>query len=138
MKLPFPSEEWAKQLQVELNKSQDYAEAAATWEGDFYFVVDAGQGVAQEEVMYLDLWHGKCREAGMVADRTMKTPEFVIAAPLSSWKQVIGRKVDPIQALVTRKLKLQGNMLKIMKSVKAANELVRCTTFIPTQYPDEV
>ena len=28
-------------------------------------------------------------------------------------------------------------MLKIMKSVKAANELVRCTTFIPTQYPDE-
>ncbi|MBK6433845.1 hypothetical protein [Candidatus Amarolinea dominans] len=32
MKLAFPSEEWAKQLQVELNQSQDYAEAAATWE----------------------------------------------------------------------------------------------------------
>ena len=133
MKLAFPSEEWAKQLQVELNQSQDYAEAAATWEGDFYFVVDAGQGIAKEEVMYLDLCHLAC----MLADRTVKTPEFVIAAPLAAWKQVIGRKIDPIQALVTRKLKLQGNMLKIMKSVKAANELVRCTTFIPTQYPDE-
>ena len=54
MKLPFPSEEWAKQLQVELNQSQDYAEAAATWEGDFYFIVDPGQGVVKEEVMYLD------------------------------------------------------------------------------------
>ncbi len=137
MKLAFPSEAWAKQLQEELNKSQDYAEAAATWEGDFYFIVDAGQGVAEEAVMYLDLWHGKCREACMVASKADKTPEFVISAPLAAWKQVIGRKIDPIQALVTRKLKLQGNMLKIMKSVKAANELVRCTTFIPTQYPDE-
>ena len=72
MKLPFPSEEWAKQLQVELNQSQNYAEAAATWEGDFYFIVDPGQGVVKEEVMYLDLWHGKCREAGMLADRTVR------------------------------------------------------------------
>ncbi len=137
MSYMFASEEWVNDFQQHINSSADYAEAASTWEGDFYFVVEAGAGMPAESVMYLDLWHGKCRHVEIMTDKAARTPEFVIMAPLPAWKQVIGKKVDPIQALVTRKLKLQGNMLKIMKSVKAAQELVKCATYVPTIYPDE-
>jgi len=49
---------------------------------------------------------------------------------------VAEKKLDPIQAIVTRQLKLQGNMSKVMRAVKAAQELVTCVTQVKTEYPE--
>lgn len=132
----FGTEEWVQALKDAINASQGYAEAAKTWEGDFYFIVDPGGPVAQEIVMYMDLWHGKCRAVAIVADRAAKEPAFVINAPITVWRKIIDKKLDPIQGLMTRQLKLQGDMVKIMKAVKAAKELVDCTTRVPTEFPE--
>ena len=86
--------------------------------------------------MYMDLWHGECREAQTYPDRSAKQPAFVISAPLPVWRKVIDKKLDPIQGMMTRQIKLQGDMVKIMKAVKAAKELVECTTRVPTQFPE--
>ena len=133
----FGSDEWLKTLQEAINSSQAYAQAAKTWEGDFYFIVDPGGPIDEEIVMYMDLWHGECREAYVVADRQEKDADFVINAPESVRRTVVGKKLDPIQGLMTRQLKLKGDMVKIMKAVKAAKELVECTTKVPTKYHDE-
>jgi len=130
----FGSDEWMKAFLEAINSSQAYADAAKTWEGDFYFIVDPGGPIDEEIVMYVDLWHGKCREAYRVADRSAKEPEFVINAPESVWRKVIEKQLDPIQGMMTRQLKLKGNMVKIMKAVKAAKELVECTTQVPTLF----
>jgi len=130
------SEKWVQAFAQAINNSPGYAAAAETWEGDFYIIIEAGGAVEEEIVMYLDLWHGKCREAFVAADRSVKDPEFVISAPESSWRKVIAKKLDPIQGMMTRQLKLQGNMVKIMKAVKAAKELVNCVTQVPTQFHD--
>ena len=131
------SEEWLKALAEAINNSPAYAKAAKTWEGDFYFIIDPGGAVEQEVVMYMDLWHGECRGAYPLADRSEKSPAFVINAPETVWRKVIGKKLDPIQGLMTRQLKLKGDMIKIMKAVKAAKELVECTTRVPTKFHDE-
>jgi putative sterol carrier protein len=133
----FASDEWLKVFQEAINSSQAYADAARTWEGDFYFIVDPGGAVDEEIVMYVDLWHGKCRGTEWLADRSAKEPAFVINAPESVWRKVIDKKLDPIQGLMTRQLKLKGDMIKIMKAVKAAKELVECTTQVPTKFHDE-
>jgi putative sterol carrier protein len=86
--------------------------------------------------MYLDLWHGKCRDAFVVPDRAAKNPAFVINAPESVWRKVIDKKLDPIQGMMTRQLKLKGDMVKIMKAVKAAKELVDSVTRVPTEFHD--
>lgn len=132
----FGSEEWVKALQEAINASETYAEAAKTWEGDFYFIVEPGGPIEKEMIMYMDLWHGKCREAAVYEDRSAKTPAFVISAPLSVWRKVIDKKLDPIQGMMTRQMKIQGDMVKIMKAVKAAKELVECTTRVPTEFPE--
>jgi putative sterol carrier protein len=131
----FPSDEWIKALMDELNKSDSYREAAKNWEGDFYFVINEGTGVPQDVYLYMDLWHGECREAFEATEVSTKSPEFVIRAPLAAWRKVIEKKVDPIRALMTRQLKLQGTMTKIMKSPKAATELVECCTLVETTWP---
>ena len=132
----FGSEQWLQAFAETVNSSPAYADAAKTWEGDFYFIVDPGETVAAEIVMYMDLWHGKCRAAAVVTDRSEKNPAFVINAPESAWRKVVSKKLDPIQALMTRQLKLKGDMVKIMKAVKAAKELVECTTRVPTDFHD--
>ncbi|MCZ7575187.1 MAG: SCP2 sterol-binding domain-containing protein [Ardenticatenaceae bacterium] len=135
MPIRFPSDEWVKALMAELNKSETYREAARNWEGDFYFVASAGPGVARDVYLYMDLWHGECRTAYEVADPSQKSPEFTISAPLPTWRKVIEKKLDPIQGLITRQLRLKGNMLKIMKAPKAAAELVNCCTLVETEWP---
>jgi hypothetical protein len=37
---------------------------------------------------------------------------------------------------LTRQFKLQGDMVKIMRAVKAAQELVNCTALVPTKFPE--
>ncbi|GAB4528801.1 MAG: SCP2 sterol-binding domain-containing protein [Anaerolineae bacterium] len=134
-KLLFATEAWLQQLHQEINRSEAYRQAARNWEGDFYFVVEPEGSLAEPVYMYMDLWHGTSRAAFIVQDSAEKDPEFIISAPASTWKDVIELRLDPLKGLMTKKLKLKGNMAKIMRAVKAANELVRCTTRVPTEFP---
>jgi putative sterol carrier protein len=131
----FATESWVQALKDELNASEAYARAAKNWEGDFYFVI-APEGALEEPVyLYMDLWHGECRAARVVDDPAAENPAFRIRATPKIWKKVVTKKLDPIQGMVTRQLQLQGDMLKIMRSVKAAQELVECVTHVDTQFP---
>jgi putative sterol carrier protein len=135
MKYKFPSDEWIKAMAVEINNSESYRKAAAKWEGDFYFVAEP-PGIPEPVYLYLDLWHGESRAAGAVATEDEKSPEFIIRAPVSTWKRVIHKKLDPIQGMITGQLKLKGTMSKIMRFPKAASELVNCATLVPTEFPE--
>lgn len=131
----FGSAEWLQAFHEAINASKSYEEAAKTWEGDFYFIVEPEGSQTAPVYYYVDLWHGKSRRAFIVENESEMQPEFVISAPPSVWRKVIDKKLDPIQGLVTRQLKLKGNMGKIMRAVKAAQELVNCTTKVPTEFP---
>ena len=133
-KIPFGTDTWIKRLHEEINHSEAYRQAAKTWEGDFFFVVEPGGPQTEPVYMYLDLWHGESRRAFVVEDPAAKKPEFVISASVSTWKNVVELRLDPMKGLLTRQLKLQGNMAKIMRAVKAANELVLCATRVPTDF----
>lgn len=135
MGVPFATDEWVKALMEQLNSSEKYADAAKKWEGDFYFIIEAGDGMPEETYLYMDLWHGKCRDAFHVTDPAVKSPEFELRAPVKVWHGVLNKKIDPIQGIVSRRLKLKGPMMKVMKAPKAAIELVECATRIDTQWP---
>ena len=135
MSIPFPSDAWVKELMNVLNQSESYAEAAKNWEGDFHFVIQPGGSLTQTVTLYMDLWHGKCRDAYEVTAETATTPAFLLTAPVANWKKVLIKQLDPIQGMMTGQLKLKGNMATIMKSVKAAKELVNCTTKVDTAFP---
>jgi putative sterol carrier protein len=133
----FGSPDWLEAFHEAINSSKTYEEAAKTWEGDFYFVVEP-EGAANESVYYyVDLWHGKSRRVFVVKHESEMQPEFVISAPIHVWKKVIEKKLDPIQGLVTRQLKLKGNLGKVLRAVKAAKELVNCSTMVPTEFPEQ-
>ncbi len=136
--VPFATDAWIKRLGDECNKSKAYREAAKNWEGDIYFIVEL-EGLEQEPIyMYMDLYHGQCREAFIPEDYNAMDPEFRISGSLKVWRAIAQKKMDPVKALLTRQLSLKGNMAKVMKNARAANELVNCTTMFETEFPNEL
>ena len=133
MGLLFPSDEWVKAAMVEVNRSEAYKAAAKSWEGDLAFVITAVPGDRKEVKLYMDLWHGQCRDAYEITES--QESEFVIMAPLPVWKKVLEGKLDPIRGLVSRQLKMKGNIMKVMKAPKAAVELVNSCAKVDTDWP---
>ena len=135
MGIKFATDEWGKALMAAVNSSEAYAKAAANWEGDFYFITTAGHGIPQDTYLYLDLWHGKARDAYMVADPSSKHVAFELRAPIDVWRKVMEKKIDPIRGIMSGQLKLKGNMMTVLKAPKAATELVACAMKVDTEWP---
>lgn len=135
----FPSEEWLDEYVARINDSPAYKEAAASWEGDVAYVIEAepDKGVPEDVWAWLDLWHGECREAKIVSSEEGEKSRFVIRAPYTRWKEVIRKELDPVKGMMQGKLKLKGDLPTIVRYVKAANELVNLSQTVPTEFPDE-
>lgn len=132
----FPSDEWVKALMEELNQSESYAQAARKWEGDCFFTIEPEGGMTRPVNLWLDLWHGECRAAREIPPEEELEPAFQFSGKLSVYRKIFDGKLDPIKALMTRQLKLSGDMKAIMRAPKAAQELVRCATQVETTYPE--
>jgi putative sterol carrier protein len=136
MAILFGTQEWVDALKKALEASQAYKEAAKKWEGDLYIIVDPDASYKHRHIVYLDLWHGECRGASLIKDESEKSPQYRIFGPFTIMKQILDKKVDAVQSMMTGKLKVQGDMAQIMRMPNAAVELVNCMTSFETVFPD--
>jgi putative sterol carrier protein len=134
----FASQEWLDAFVAAINGSKKYEDAAKDWEGDFYFILEPGGPIKERRAMYLDLWHGKCRKAELVLEKDMDKykPEFTIAGTLATWRKINEKKLDGTQALLTRQLKLTGNMAKVMRATGATRALSEATQTVKAVFPE--
>ena len=128
----FPSDEWIKNFKDELNKNKTYEEVAKNWEGDFLLIISPDEKLKDEVVFYVDLWHGKCRDAFMVTRE--KNAAFVFRGPYSNWKKVINNELDPLRGLIRGMFIVEGDSKVILDQAKAAQELVNTASKIPTEF----
>ena len=151
----FATPEWASAYVEALNANQNYREAAGPsgfppdgWEGDFIFVIEPSGDVKEEILMWIGLYHGECTGArilgkdekfqviksGEKAEGDAIGVEFTYAATYDNWVKILKQELDPIRALLGGQAKLQGDMAKVMRATKAAQEMVVTTTKIDTEF----
>jgi putative sterol carrier protein len=130
----FPSEEWTNRFKEALNKNTTYQEVAKDWEGDFLFIITPDDIYKKETILYIDLWHGKCRKA-YIANKNQKAA-FTFKGPYTHWKKVINKELDPIRGLIRGMFFLEGDSKIILDQTKAAQELVNTASCIPTDFED--
>ena len=128
----FPSDEWIKIFKEKLNQSKSYEEVAKDWEGDFLLIITPDEELKEEVTFYVDLWHGKCRDAYMVKGK--KTAAFEFKGPYSNWKKVINKELDPIRGLIRGMFTVEGDSKVILDQSKAAQELVNTASTIPVEF----
>ena len=122
----FPSKEWLTGLEAKINSDEHYAEIAKNWEGDLFFHIEAEGNLKEDLTFYLDLWHGKCRKAVYKPDASAyPKPTFKLTSSYSNIVSVLTGKMNPMTAMMTMKLKVQGNMGYMMRNVPTVLDFVR-------------
>ena len=131
----FPGEEWLQALKDKLNNDQDYARIARKWEGDLLFVIKADGPLQADSFFYLDLWHGACRDAYILQKEAVDklTPAYTLTAPYGQFTRLLRGDLEPMQAMITRKLKVKGSMAYMMRNVPVVLDFVRCAQAIDAQ-----
>jgi putative sterol carrier protein len=124
----FPSIEWLQALKDKLNSDEKYAKVARKWEGDIMFQIEVDGPLKQPQYFYTDLWHGKCRDAFVVDEHNLGDlePAFILSAPYGNFFRLLKGELDPMQAMLTRKLKVKGSMAYMMRNVPVVLDFVRC------------
>jgi len=137
--ITFMSEAWVQRFKEEVQNSPSYKEAAKKWEGDITLVVQADPqaGTEADVYLYMDLWHGDCRDMRLVSKEEGEAAKFVITGQYDRWKQVAKGELEPIKGMMQGKLKLKGDLPYIVRYVQAAKELVTCSSKFPARFPDE-
>lgn len=122
----FPTPEWTQALMDKLNSDPRYGEIARNWEGDLTFVIEPSGALKDRMVIYLDLWHGKCRDAYVVQSDPPPKAAFTLKAPYENFVRILKGELHPMQAMLTRRLHVQGNMSVMMRNVPTVLDFVRC------------
>lgn len=132
--IPFPTTAWVTAFKDALNANPDYKAKAKDWEGDFLFIITPDTAYPHEIKIYLDLWHGTCRNARLIT--TNQQTDFTLTGPYTTWKQILLGTLDPLRAIVRGYLTVKGDSRKIMDYAHAAQELVTTAARIPTRFED--
>jgi len=122
----FPGPEWLKALDQKLNSDTKYAQIAKKWEGDILIVIEPSGPITEQLYYYLDLWHGTCRRAEILPEIGSMKPAFILRASYENLVKILMGKLDPMQAMMTRKLNVQGSMAMMMRNVPVVLDFVRC------------
>jgi putative sterol carrier protein len=127
----FPSQSWVTELIEVLNSDDRYAEIARNWEGDLIFVIEpdeAEEPQARPARIYLDLWHGRCRGGRLIDEATEPVPKarYVLSAPRSNFLKILSGELDAMQAMLTRKLRVEGSLAYMLRNVPTVLDFVRC------------
>jgi len=140
MALSFPSIEWVEEFKKQINSSEGYKKAGATWTAGAVALVTSAKpeiGIKEDVGIWLDLHQGVCKDAKIVTAEDAQKAPFCITGDYARWKQVIKKELEPVKGMMQGKLKLKGDLPTIVRNVKGAQELVECTTRIDTKFLDE-
>jgi putative sterol carrier protein len=133
MSAPFPSADWLEALHEKLNGDARYGEIARHWEGDLRFEIQPGGNLKSTVGMYLDLWHGKCRAVEYNATSPRADARFTLRAEYGNFTEILLGKLDPMTAMLTNRLKVDGSLGYMMRNVPTVLDFVRCAREITSQ-----
>jgi putative sterol carrier protein len=130
----FPSSEWLQGLEAKLNSDAKYAQVAKNWEGDLLFFIEPEGNLKEQITFYLDLWHGTCRAVDYnPALEKYHKPVFTLRATYNNITAILTGKLDPMTAMMTNKLKVQGSLGYMMRNVPTVLDFVRCAREVTTE-----
>ena len=139
MKLTFGTDAWAQAFEVEINASSEYRNAAAHWgdgfNGNVLLVFDADGSAPTAHALLVELAKGACLGASFVPGTSHPNAAFGLRAPFSVWKDVLARKTLAATAILTGKMKVEGDRMTLLKHTTAHRALVSCAAALDTEFP---
>jgi putative sterol carrier protein len=128
---------WARAWGEALNGSATYRAVAASWEGGVLVTVrgDPERGI-EERAVFLDLWHGTCREARAARPGDLEAARYALTADAGTWAGLLSGTLDPMSAVMGGALDLtKGSVGSLFPQLAAAKELVAVARSLEATLP---
>lgn len=139
MPLTFGTTAWAEALAKEIAGSSEYRNAAAGWgagfNGNVLLVFEGDAALPKTLALLVELSRGACQGVSFVADPADPRAGFALRAPFKVWKDILERKTMAATAILTGKLKVDGDKMTLLKHTAAHRALVACAAAVDTAFP---
>jgi putative sterol carrier protein len=138
MAIPFGTPQWAAALQDEVNCSSEYRNAAAKWgigfNGNVLLCFEADEQLEQPVSLLVRLAGGTCEGADFVPGDSDPDAGFVLRGPFGLWKSILERKAMAATAILTGRLRVEGDKMTLLKNTAANRALIHCTASVDTRW----
>jgi putative sterol carrier protein len=137
----FPSKEWCEQVVQLANADPEAAEAGEGWEGDFGAVVEAEPGkLTAPFAIHCVPKGGRITGLRFLTDPDELDeiePAYLARAPYSVWKGLILGTLDPVEAVLRKKIQMRGDLQPILERMRYKGVADRILSQLRTEFPDE-
>ena len=135
----FGTAEYARALCDEINGSSEYRNAASKWgvgfNGNLLFAFEADDALRTALYLLVRLQAGRCDGAEFVAGPAHPQAGFTLRAPFGLWRDVLERRTLAATAILTGKMKVDGDKITLLKHAGSNRSLIHCTASVPTEFP---
>lgn len=87
---------------------------------------------------YTKLKDGKCLGAGLLKDLKEMEAGFIMSGPYENWKKLTKGELDAVRGVLSGRFKLQGDMSKIMRYMRASTIMTKTAATLKSEYLDEM
>jgi len=126
------SMEYMEEVKQRTNADAEYRRLAKTDTDSYTMILTAEpeKGVPETIVAGYDLVNGEITEVWLGQRKT----SFTLAGPYGVWVDVLRGATSPDKALTMRKLKVSGNILRLLKGADSTIRWVEILRTIPTEF----
>jgi putative sterol carrier protein len=137
----FPSRAWCEEALRILEADPETLRAGHGWTADIGVVVEAEPGMLDRSfVLYLRPVHGRIEQWKVLVDADDLDefdPAYRIQAPYSLWKGFLLGTEDPVEAVLRRRLTVQGDLQPLMERMQHKGLAERVLAQIETRFADD-
>ena len=141
MPIEFGTAQWAGALRDAINASSEFRNAGAKWgsgfNGNLLFAFEPDRSLRAGLYLLLRLKSGSCEGAEFVAQPKHPDAGFALRAPYSLWRDILAGKTLAATAILTGKLRVEGDKIMLLKHAGAHRALIHCVTSLETRIPGE-
>ncbi|MHA2602044.1 MAG: SCP2 sterol-binding domain-containing protein [Candidatus Thorarchaeota archaeon SMTZ1-83] len=129
------SDEYLESFKKSLNEDEDYAKLASSVVDSYTLVLQAepDKGVDDTLVVGFEIKEGRMTDIWLGERET----SYILSAPYRVWVDILLGNIGANRAFITRKLKIKGNMPRLLKTAKATDRLVEILREMPTRFHGE-
>ncbi|HTR20085.1 MAG TPA: SCP2 sterol-binding domain-containing protein [Gemmatimonadales bacterium] len=135
--LDFLSRQWVAACARAINASSAYRDASLDWtHGALSLVVTPQPEIGWTETVgvWLDLERGACRAAKLITLEQAEEAPFRLTGEYRAWRSLLRGELQPVPAIMARKIRLAGSYAILMRYVRSAEELISAVTTVPTSF----
>ena len=125
MSIVFPSMEWAKTLVERTNEDPEFAKNIQLDNAAITLSIESEEGSLEDDFfLWLSIENRRIQEFKQLSSPDEMDSIFKLKGKYSVWKKVFSGQIRPTMALVSKKIRVAGNLKELLKNKKAFDVII--------------